>query len=122
MGPSCRLIRSFPSSDRRWKTKFFFVFGCWARNLIEVGRDTFLPYTSEIGCSQGMLLTFVLSCVSCYLCLTIIIFFSVVAYPLLRKFYLNCIQQARSFVDRTFHSLVTFIVYQLGDLGLFLQM
>ena len=118
MGSRCRLIRSLPLSDRRWKMKFFFVSGCWARNLIEAGRDTFPPYIGEMGClcSQGMLLTFVSSWISCYLRLTLIIFFSAIAHPSLRKFYLNCIQQARSFVDRTFHSLVT--LHRLSTWGL----
>ena len=36
-------------SDRRWKTEFFFVSGFWAGNPVEVGKDPFPPYTSEIG-------------------------------------------------------------------------
>ena len=44
--------------DRRWKTKFFFVSRFWAGNPIEVGRDPFPPYTSEMEnlCPEGMLL------------------------------------------------------------------
>ena len=59
-GSSCRLIRSLPLSDKRWKMEFFSVSRYWVGNPIEVGRDTFLPYTIEIGRlrSQGMLLTF----------------------------------------------------------------
>ena len=48
-GSSYRLINSLPSSNRRWKTEFFFVSGYWTGNPIKVGRDTFLPYTSEMG-------------------------------------------------------------------------
>ena len=48
-GSTYRLIRSLPLSDRRWKTKFFFVSGFWARKPIEVGRDPFLPYIGEMG-------------------------------------------------------------------------
>ena len=44
------------------------------------------------------------------------IFFSAIAHPLLRKFYLNCIQKAHSFVDRTFHSPVT--LHRLSTYGL----
>ena len=48
-GFSCRLVKSLPMSDRRWKTKFFFVLGLWARNLFKVVRDPFPPYTGEMG-------------------------------------------------------------------------
>ena len=48
-GSNCRLVRSLPSSNRRWKTKFFFVSGFWAGNPNEVGKDPFPPYTSEMG-------------------------------------------------------------------------
>ena len=48
-GSICRLVRSLPTSDRRWKTKFFFVSRFWARNPIEVGKDPFPPYTGEMG-------------------------------------------------------------------------
>lgn len=48
-GSSCRLIRSLPSSNQKWKTDFFFVSKFWARDLVEVGRDSFAPYTSEMG-------------------------------------------------------------------------
>ena len=41
-GSSFRLVKSLPSSDRIWKTEFFFI-SRWARNPIEVGRDPFLP-------------------------------------------------------------------------------
>ena len=57
-GSSCRLIWSLPSFDRRWKMEFFFVSGFWARNLVEVGRDSFPPYIGEMGHlhPEGMLL------------------------------------------------------------------
>ena len=45
----CRLIKSLLTFGRNWKTKFFFVSSFWAGNAVEVGRDTFLPYTSEVG-------------------------------------------------------------------------
>ena len=48
-GSSCRLIRSFPLSDRRWKAEFFFILGYWAENPIEVDNDPFPPYTDEMG-------------------------------------------------------------------------
>ena len=39
---------SLPTFDRKWKMEFFFVFGFWARNPIDVGKDPFHPYTGEI--------------------------------------------------------------------------
>lgn len=56
-GSSCRLIRSPPSFDRRWKTMFFFISGYWAGNPIKVGMDLFPPNIGEMGhlCSKGML-------------------------------------------------------------------
>ena len=44
-----RLIKSLVTSDRNWKTEFFFVSGFWARHPIEVDRDPFPPYTGELG-------------------------------------------------------------------------
>ena len=42
-GTNCRLIKSLASSNRNWKTEFFFVSGFWAGNPVDVGRDTFAP-------------------------------------------------------------------------------
>ena len=44
-----RLIKSLVTSDRNWKTEFFFVSGFWAGRPIEVDRDPFPPYTGELG-------------------------------------------------------------------------
>ena len=54
-GKDCRVIRSLPSSDRKWKTEFFFVSGNWAGNPSNVGWDTFGHYTGDLGnfCPQG---------------------------------------------------------------------
>ena len=48
-GSDYRLINSLVSSDRNWKTEFFFVSGFWSGHPVEVGRDTFAPYTGELG-------------------------------------------------------------------------
>ena len=48
-GRDYRLIKSLVTSDRNWKTKFFFVLGFWAGCPIEVDRDPFPPYTGELG-------------------------------------------------------------------------
>ena len=85
-------------------------------NLSQFNKIVISNCTCNCLSSQGMLLTFVSSWISSYLRLALFIFFSAVAYPSLRKFYLNCIQKARSFVDRTFHSLV--MLYCLSTYGL----
>ena len=48
-GKDYRLIKSLVTSDRNWKTEFFFVLGFWAGRPIEVDRDPFPPYTRELG-------------------------------------------------------------------------
>ena len=48
-GTNCRLIRSLASSDKNWKTEFFFVSSFWARNPMDVGTDTFAPYARDLG-------------------------------------------------------------------------
>ena len=47
-----------PTTNRRWKTEFFFVSEFWVGNPVEVGKDPFPPYTGEIGNLhlEGMLL------------------------------------------------------------------
>ena len=47
-GKDYRLIKSLVTSDRNWKTEFFFVSGFWAGRPIEVDRDPFSPYTGEL--------------------------------------------------------------------------
>ena len=74
-GNDCRLIKSLVTSDRNWKTKFFFISGFWSGHLVEVGRDTFALYTGELGNlrPKGMLcftLLFVFKCF--YLLLAIV--------------------------------------------------
>ena len=48
-GKDYRLIKSLVTSDRNWKTEFFFVSGFWAGRPIEVDNDPFPPYTGELG-------------------------------------------------------------------------
>ena len=48
-GNDCILIKSLVTSDRNWKMEFFFVPSFWSGHLVEVGRDTFAPYTGELG-------------------------------------------------------------------------
>ena len=59
-GNDCRLIRSLVSSDRNWKTEFIFISGFWAGHPVDVGRDTFAPYTGDLGNfrPEGMSLPF----------------------------------------------------------------
>ena len=48
-GKDYRLIKSLVTSDRNWKTEFFFISGFWAGRPIEVDQDPFPPYTGELG-------------------------------------------------------------------------
>ena len=45
----CRLIKSLALFDRNWKKEFFFVFGFWVGNPMDVGRDTFGRCTGDLG-------------------------------------------------------------------------
>jgi len=59
-GTDCRLIKSIISSDRNGKTEFFFISSFWAGNPVKISRDTFTPYTRELGNlrPKGMLFLF----------------------------------------------------------------
>ena len=61
-GKDCRLIKSLASFDRNWKSKFIFVSGFWAGNLVDVGRDPFAPFSGDLGNlrPEGMSLPFFL--------------------------------------------------------------
>ena len=48
-GKDCRLIKSLASSNRNWKIEFIFVFGFWAGNPVDFGRDPFAPYSGDLG-------------------------------------------------------------------------
>ena len=48
-GTNCRLIKSLAPSDRNWKIEFFFVSSFWAGNPMDIGKDTFTPYTRDLG-------------------------------------------------------------------------
>ncbi|KAL4609935.1 hypothetical protein ACB092_08G016300 [Castanea dentata] len=83
-GNDCRLIKSLPSSDRNWKTEFFFVSGFWAGHPVEIGRDSFAPYTGDIGNLHPK-----------------------VGRPSLSKFHRDRVHRACLHSERDFHSLVT---------------
>ena len=113
-GTHCRLIKSLASSDRNWKTVFFFIFGFWAGNPVEVGRDTFAPYTGEVGnlCPKVYLFIFLI-----YIYIYIYIYIAI-GWPPLSKFYRDRVHRARLYVDRSFHSLVTLQCLAKWGLGL----
>ena len=48
-GRDYRLIKYLVTSDRNWKTEFFFISGFWAGRPIEVDQDPFPSYTGELG-------------------------------------------------------------------------
>ena len=114
-GRDYRLIKSLVTSDRNWKTEFFFVSGFWARCPIEVDQDPFPPYIGEVGNlrPEGMLVPTLLFNLHFYLqfknpnsCFFILLFVSGARRPHLNRFYVERIQKARLYTDRTFHSLV----------------
>ncbi|KAL4609963.1 hypothetical protein ACB092_08G017800 [Castanea dentata] len=84
-GNDCRLIKSLPSSNKNWKIEFFFVSGFWAGRPIEVGRDTFPPYTGELGNLRQ----------------------EAARRPSLSKLHRDHVHRARLHHERDFHSLVT---------------
>ena len=115
-GRDYRLIKSLVTSDRNWKTEFFFVSGFWAGRPIEVDRDPFPPYTRELGNLrlEGMLVPTFLFNLHFYLqfknpnsCFFVLLFVSGARRPHLDRFYVECIQKARLYTDRMFHSLVS---------------
>ena len=48
-GRDCRLVKSLASSDKKWKTEFFFVSSFWAGNPMDVGQNTFGRYAGDLG-------------------------------------------------------------------------
>ena len=106
-GTDCRLIKSLLTFDKNWKMEFFFVSSFQVGNLVEVGKDAFPPYTEEIGnlCPKGMLPFY--SIFSIFFVFVYPPLFLAIGRPSLSRFYLECVQQARQFADRSFHSLVT---------------
>ena len=64
-GKDYRLIKSIVSSDRNWKTEFFFVSDFWAGRLLKVSQDPFPPYTGELGNlrPEGMLIVVASFCI-----------------------------------------------------------
>ena len=46
---NCRLVKSLPTSNRKWKTEFCFVSVFWVGKPIEVGTYPFSPYIGEMG-------------------------------------------------------------------------
>ena len=61
MGKDGRLIKSLVTSNRNRKMKFFFISDFWVGHLVEVGRDSFILYTGELGnlLLEGMFFCFV---------------------------------------------------------------
>ncbi|XP_065620318.1 uncharacterized protein LOC136067574 [Quercus suber] len=81
----CRLVRSLASSDRKWKTEFFFVSGFWAGNPSDVGRDSFGHFSGDLGNLRP----------------------EAVGRPTLSKLHRDRVHRARLYADRDFHTLVS---------------
>ena len=91
--------------------KFFFVSGFWSGQPVEVGRNTFAPYTGELDNlrPEGMFMF-------CFIVLSVIIFclqscnpfiFLAIGRPSLSKFHHDRVLRAHLHIDRSFHLLVT---------------
>ena len=73
--------------------RVFFVSGFWAKNPVEVGRDPFPPYTSEMGHLHPKVMLFSTPCFIFPYHTSLIFFsFAAVRRPALSKFYLDRVQ------------------------------
>ena len=69
------------TSNRNWKTKFFFISGFWFGHPVEVGKDPFAPYTRELGKlhPEGIyyyfFILYIMFLSFAYNCLTLLFFF-----------------------------------------------
>ena len=114
-GPRFSLIKGCGSSNRLWKTEFFIIYGNWAGDPVDVNSASFPPFTSPLGRlhPEGMYFFHLKKKKETLLLirLTLPSLFctgATVIRPRLDKFYLDRIDQVRSFPDRSFHGLVTF--------------
>ena len=100
-------------SDRLWKKEFFIISGNWAGDPADVGNPPFPPFTSPLGClrPEGMFhfhfTSFFFTCFLSFNRLTLSLGDAAVVRPHLYKFYLDRIDEVRTFPRRTFHDLVT---------------
>ena len=100
-------------SDRLWKKEFFIISGNWARDRADVGNPPFPPFTSPLGRlrPEGMFpFPFTLFFFTCFLSfnrLTLSLGDAAIVRPRLDNFYLDRIDEVRTFPGRTFHDLVT---------------
>ena len=60
-GSQFSLIRGCSSSDRLWKKEFFFIFGDWVGDPIDVNNAPFPPFTSALGRLRPKDMSFFLS-------------------------------------------------------------
>ena len=111
--PRFSLIKGCSSFDRLWKKEFFFISGNQAGDPIDVDSAPFLPFTSPLGRLRFEGMSFFLSIIYFiqpffFTCLTFLYIGAAVTHPRLDKFNLDCINQARAFLERSFHNFVTF--------------
>ena len=115
-GPHFSLIKGRNSSNKLWKTEFFIISGNWARDPVDVNSVPFPLFTSPLGRlrPKGMYFfhfSYLFSLTLLFTHLTLPCLFctdAAIVRPRLDKFYLDRIDQVRSFPDRSFHGLVTF--------------
>ena len=119
-GKDYRLIKSLVTSDRNWKTEFFFVSSFWAGRPIEVDQDPFPPYTGELGNlrPEGMPMVIILLFIMLVLVNNYLInFFIGARRPQLSRFFVERVQKAHLYTDRTFHFLVRLQLLAIWGLG-----
>ena len=114
LGPFLRLI-----GGGRWSSSLSQGFG--QETLLKLEGTLFPPYTDEMShlCPEGM--SFPTPCITSLYHIYLpffffFFFFLAMRRPSLSKFSLDRVQQACSFADRTFHSLVT--ICRLASWGL----
>ena len=108
--PQFSLIRGRSSSNRLWKKVFFFISRYWAGDPYDVNNAPFPPFTSALGHLHPEGTSFILYFVHfIYLfpCLTISFILAAITRPHLYKLYLERIDKAHAYPDRSFHCLVT---------------
>ena len=113
MGSYYGLIKGRSLSDQLLKKEFFIISGNWAGDPADVGNPPFPPFTSPLGHlrPEGMFsfhfISFFLTFFLSFNCLTLSLGDAAVVRPRLDKFYLDRIDEVRTFLRRTFHDLVT---------------
>ena len=119
-GPKFSLIRGRSSSNRSWKKEFFFISGNWARDPYDVNITPFPPFTSALGrllLEGTSFIIYFVHFIYFFSRLTVSFICVAITRPSLDKFYLERMDRAYAYPERSFHSLVTFRCLAIQGLG-----